>query len=326
MLDQLVREIRAGESRVLVVRGEAGVGKTALLEFLARSATGCAVVRAAGVESEMELPFAGLQQLFMRFEDRLDRLPAPQREALGSAFGLTAGKAPDRSLVGLAALGLLAEASEERPLVCLVDDAQWLDQASAQTLAFVARRLLAERVALVFALREPSSGHELTGLPELVVGGLGDDDARALLGAAVLGPVDELVRDRVIGEARGNPLALLEFPRGLTPAELAGGFGLPEALGLASRIEQGFARRLEPLPAPTRRLLLMAAVEPVGDATLLWRAARESGHRRSRGCSRRGGRVDRDRFARALSPSAGALGGTPDGGLGRRPRGASCFG
>jgi DNA-binding CsgD family transcriptional regulator len=277
MLDQLVREIRAGESRVLVVRGEAGIGKTALLEFLARSATGCAVVRAAGVESEMELPFAGLQQLFMRFHDRLDRLPAPQREALGSAFGLIAGKAPDRSLVGLAALGLLAEASEERPLVCLVDDAQWLDQASAQTLAFVARRLLAERVALVFALREPSSGHELTGLPELVVGGLGVDDARALLGAAVLGPVDELVRDRVIGEARGNPLALLEFPRGLTPAELAGGFGLPDALGLASRIEQGFARRLEPLPAPTRRLLLMAAVEPVGDATLLWRAAESLG-------------------------------------------------
>jgi DNA-binding CsgD family transcriptional regulator len=271
MLDQLVREIRAGESRVLVVRGEAGVGKSALLEFLAKNATGCAVVRAAGVESEMQLPFAGLQQLFIRFQDRLDHLPAPQQEALGSAFGLTAGKAPDRLLVGLAALGLLAEASEDRPLVCLVDDAQWLDQASAQTLAFVARRLLAERVALVFALREPSSGHELAGLPELVVGGLRDDDARALLGAAVFGPVDELVRDRVIGEARGNPLALLEFPRGLTPAELAGGFGLPDALGLASRIEQGFARRLEPLPAPTRRLLLMAAVEP------LWRAAESLG-------------------------------------------------
>jgi DNA-binding CsgD family transcriptional regulator len=277
MLDQLVREIRAGESRVLVVRGEAGVGKSALLEFLARNATGCAVVRAAGVESEMELPFAGLQQLFMRFLDRLDHLPAPQQEALGSAFGLTAGKAPDRFLIGLAALGLLAEASEDRPLVCLVDDAQWLDQASAQTLAFVARRLLAERVALVFALREPGGGHELTGLPELVVGGLGDDDARALLGAAVLGPVDELVRDRVIGEARGNPLALLEFPRGLTAAEFAGGFGMPDAHGLASRIEQGFARRLEPLPAPTRRLLLMAAVEPVGDATLLCRAAESLG-------------------------------------------------
>ena len=268
-----------------MLRGEAGVGKTALLEFLATNASGCGVVRAAGVESEMELAFAGLQQLCMPFQDRLDRLPAIQREALGSAFGLVAGRSPDRFLVGLAALSLLAEASEDRPLVCLVDDAQWLDEASARTLGFVARRLLAERVALVFALREPSGEHELTGLPDLVVRGLDDDDARALLDSVVIGSVDELVRDRVVAEAHGNPLALLEFPRGLTPAELAGGFGSPDTLGLASRIEQGFARRLEPLPVQTRQLLLMAAVEPVGDATLLWRAAESLGID-----SRRGGR------------------------------------
>jgi DNA-binding CsgD family transcriptional regulator len=276
-LEQLLRATRAGESRVLVVRGEAGVGKTALLEFLAANASGCDVVRAAGVESEMELAFAGLQQLCIPLQDRIDRLPEPQEEALGSAFGLIAGKSPDRLLVGLAALSLLAEASENRPLICLIDDAQWLDHASAQTLAFVARRLLAERVALVFALRQPSGEHELAGLPELVVRGLGDEDARALLDSVLIGQMDASVRDRVVGEAHGNPLALLEFPRGLTPAELAGGFGLPNSLGLASQIEQSFARRLEPLSAQTRQLLLMAAVEPVGDPTLLWRAAASLG-------------------------------------------------
>jgi hypothetical protein len=203
----------------------------------------------------------------------LDHLPGPQRDALGTAFGLSAGVSPDRFLVGLAVLSLLADVAEERSLVCVVDDAQWLDQASAQTLALVARRLLAEPVALVFAVRAGAPKQGLEGLPELPVCGLSDADARAVLEAALRGPLDEAVRDRIVAESRGNPLALLELPRGLTPAELAGGFGLPGVKPLASLIEQGFVRRLEPLPAQTRRLLLTAAAEAAGDVTLLWRAA-----------------------------------------------------
>jgi DNA-binding CsgD family transcriptional regulator len=272
-LDQLVADARAGRSAVLVLRGEAGAGKSALLEFVVTRAPDCRIARAAGVESEMELAFAGLHQLCGPMLDHLDRLPGPQRDALGTAFGLSAGGAPDRFLVGLAVLSLLADVAEDQPLVCVVDDAQWLDQASAQALAFVARRLLAEPVALVFAARTGGPKQGLEGLPELQVRGLSDVDARGLLGAALRGPLDEAVRDRIVAESRGNPLALLELPRGLTPAELAGGFGLPGTKPLASLIEQGFVRRLEPLPAQTRRLLLTAAAEGAGDVTLLWRAA-----------------------------------------------------
>ena len=204
-------------------------------------------------------------------------LPAPQQEALAVAFGLQEGSAPDRFLVALAVLSLLAEAAEARPLVCLVDDAQWLDRASAQVLAFVARRLLAERIAMVFAVREPSAADELAGLPELRVEGLAAADARSLLESAVPGRVDARVRDRILAETRGNPLALLELPRGLTPAELAGGFGLADARPLASRIEQTFLERVQALPRDTQRLLLTAAAEPLGDSSLLWRAAEQLG-------------------------------------------------
>lgn len=271
-LDRLLDEVRAGQSRVLVLRGEAGVGKTALLDYLHERASGCRVVRATGVESEMEIAFAGLHQLCAPMLGSLARLPDPQREALSTAFGLTAGEAPDRFLVGLAVLGLLSEAADERPIVCLVDQAQWLDHASAQALAFAARRLVAESVAVVFSVREPED-QELTGLPELVVEGLSAADARTLLDSVVPGRLDERVRDRIVAETRGNPLALVELPRGLTAAQLAGGFGRPDARLLASRIEQSFGRQLESLPTETRLLLLIAAAEPVGDVTLMWSAA-----------------------------------------------------
>ena len=272
-LDQLVTSVRSGPSRALVLRGEAGVGKSALLGYLLQHASGCDVVRAAGVESEMELAFAGLQQLCAPFVDRIERLAGPQRDALGTAFGLRGGDAPDRFLVGLAVLSLLSDAAEERPLVCVVDDAQWLDAASAQALAFVARRLGAESVGLVFAVRESAGERPFDGLPELVVGGLDDGDARALLEAVVAGPLDERVRDRLVAETHGNPLALLELPRGRTPAELAGGFGLNGGPALSGRIEERYQQRLGELPPATRLLLLVAAAEPVGDSLLLWKAA-----------------------------------------------------
>ena len=275
LLDRLLEAVRGGQSGVLVVAGEPGVGKTALLEYAIESASGFRVARTVGVEGEMELAFAALQQLCAPMLDRLGRLPAPQRGALGVAFGVSAGDAPDRFLVGLAVLSLLSEVADEQPLLCVVDDAQWLDRASAQALVFVARRLMAESVALVFATREPSE--ELRGLPDLLVQGLRDSDARALLGSVLRGPLDELVRDRFVAETRGNPLALLELPRGLTPAELAGGFGLPVAPALSGRIEESFRRRLAPLPATTRRLLLVAAAEPIGEPALLWRAAERLG-------------------------------------------------
>lgn len=264
---------------MLAVRGEAGVGKTALLGYLAATASGFRIARAVGVESEVELAFAGVHQLCAPMLGRLARLPGPQREALGTAFGLSAGEAPDLFLVGLAVLGLLSDVAGDGPLLCIVDDAQWLDRASARVLAFVARRLLAESVALVFAVRAPSEEQELQGLPELTIGGLSDGDARALLDSAVPGRLDERVRDRIVAETRGNPLALLELPRGLTAAELAGGFALPDARPLASLIEQSFLRRIQSLPAETQRLLLTAAAEPVGDVTLLKRAAGRLGIR-----------------------------------------------
>jgi len=274
-LDGLIDDIRRGESRSLVLRGEAGIGKTALLKYLVESAPDLTVVRAVGVESEMELAYASSHQLCAPMLDRLERLPPPQREALEIVFGLSAGPAPDRFLVGLAVLSLFSEVADERPLLCAVDDAQWLDQASALTLAFVARRLLAEPVGIVFATREP--GEALQHLPELEVHGVRNGDARALLSSALRFRLDERVRDRIVAETRGNPLALLELPRGLTATQLAGGFGLLGAQGLSGRIEESFVRQLQPLSDDARRLLLLAAAEPLGDPLLLSRAAERFG-------------------------------------------------
>ncbi|MEU9288191.1 AAA family ATPase [Streptomyces sp. NPDC048275] len=272
-LDDLLAGARGGRSGVLVLRGEAGIGKTELLKYLLDRATGCRIVRTAGVQSEMELSYAGLHQLCAPLLAGLDGLPEPQRDAIGTAFGLRGGDAPDRFLVGLATLSLLADAAGNQPLVCLIDDAQWLDRVSAQALEFVARRLLAESVVLVFAVREPSAGEALGSLPELTVTGLTEHDSRTLLDSVVTGPLDQRVRDRIVAESRGNPLALLELPRGMTAAEMVGGFGRPDARPLSSQIEQGFLRRIQTLPAESQRLLLTAAAEPLGDVTLLRRAA-----------------------------------------------------
>jgi tetratricopeptide (TPR) repeat protein len=276
-LDRLIDVVQAGESRALVVRGYPGVGKSVLLDHMAgqASGSGCRVARVVGMQSEMELAFAGLHQLCAPMLEHVGRIPVPQQEALRTAFGLSAGPPPDRFFVGLAVLSLLSEVAGERPLIGLIDDEQWLDQASAQALGFVARRLAADPVGLVFAAREPSA--ELAGLPELVVEGLRDDDARALLDSALAGPLDEQVRDLIVAETRGNPLALLELPRGLTPAELAGGFGLPGAAPPAGRIEDSFARQLGALPDQTRRLVQLAAADPSGDRSLVWRAAGRPG-------------------------------------------------
>jgi DNA-binding CsgD family transcriptional regulator len=271
VLDRFVAGVRAGEGQALVVRGEPGVGKTVLLDYLARRASGCRVARAAGVQSEMELAFAGLHQLCAPMLDHAESLPVPQREALQTAFGLSAGPVPDRFLVGLAVLGLLSETAGERPLVCVVDDQQWLDHASAQALGFAARRLAADPVGLVFAARVP--GKDVAGLPELVVEGLADGDARELLDSVLTGPLDARVRDRIIADTHGNPLALLELPAGLTPAQRTGGFGLPGAVPLDGRIEESFRRQLETLPAQTQRLVQLAAADPSGDPVLVWRAA-----------------------------------------------------
>ena len=261
-LDGLLAGVRAGHSAALVIRGEAGVGKTALLDYVAESAD-LRVLRAAGVESEMELAFAALHQMCGSVLDRLGRLPGPQRDALGTAFGLQAGPPPDRFLIGLAVLSLLAEVTEDGPLVCVIDDARWLDRASARVLAFAARRLVAESVLMIFAVREPDA--DLDGLPELVVQGLRGADARQLLRSVVPWPLDEQVADQIVAEARGNPLALLELPRARSPAQLAGGFGLPEVLPLPGRIEDSFLRRVEALPSSARLWLVVAAAEPTGD-------------------------------------------------------------
>jgi DNA-binding CsgD family transcriptional regulator len=274
VLDRLLADIRTGDSRALVVHGEPGVGKTALLDYLAGQASGCRLTRAAGVESEMEFAYAGLQQLCAPMLDRLEHLPAPQHDALATAFGISAGPAPDRFLIGLAVLGMFSDIAEEQPLVCLVDDVQWLDRASAQVVTFVARRLRAESVGLVLATHVPNA--EIAELPELQVSGLRDADARALLDAVLTAPLDARVRDRLVAETRGNPLALLELPHLLPPEELAGGFGLPAAARL-SATEENFRRRVEAFPEATRRLLLLAAAEPLGDLALLWRAAARLG-------------------------------------------------
>ncbi|GAA4206321.1 LuxR family transcriptional regulator [Microbispora amethystogenes] len=280
-LGGLLDDVRSGQSRALVLRGEAGVGKTALLDDLAARARGFRVVRVAGVQSEMELAFAGLHQLCAPMTDGLARLPSPQAGALRAACGLSAGQAPDRFLVGLATLGLLAEAARDQPLLCLVDDAQWLDQASVQALAFAARRLRAESVAMCFATRVPDETPDVpglpeppvTGLPELTVTGLPEGEARALLRSVLPGPWDGRALDRIVAETRGNPLALLELAKDSTPADLAGGFGLPGTRALTGRLQELYQRRVLSLPSRTRRLLLVAAAEPGGDPGLLWRAA-----------------------------------------------------
>jgi DNA-binding CsgD family transcriptional regulator len=273
VLDRMLEGAGSGRAAALVLRGEAGVGKTALLEYVSAQAVDWQIARAAGVDSELELAFAGLHQLCGPMLDLLERLPIPQRDALRVAFGLSGGTAPDRFLVGVAVLSLLSEVADDRPLLCLIDDAQWLDQASAQALGFVARRVAAEPVSMVFAVREPSAERELVGLPELEVEGIGEDDARILLASAIPGRLDQDVADRIVAETRGNPLALLELPRGLSQAQLAGGFGLPDTRPLSRRVEQSFLERVRSLPVESQLLLLLASAEPVGDVTLLWRAA-----------------------------------------------------
>jgi DNA-binding CsgD family transcriptional regulator len=275
MLDQLAAAIRGGESRVLVLCGEPGVGKTALLDYLAEQATDYQLVRATGVQSEMELAFAALHQLCAPMLSNLDDLPVPQGDALRIAFGMNSGPTPDKFLIGLAVLNLLSEFAEQRPLLCMVDDEQWLDQASAQVLGFVARRVVVESVGLVFAARVPS--RDLVGLPELKIVGLQKADASALLDAELAGPLDIRVRDLILAETRGNPLALLELSRGLKPEQLAGGFGLLGAAEPTERVEESFRRRIEGLPAQTRHLLVVAAADPVGDPALVWRAAARLG-------------------------------------------------
>jgi DNA-binding CsgD family transcriptional regulator len=270
-LDRVLATARAGSSAVLVLRGEAGIGKTALLDYAAGRAVGFRTVGVFGIEAEMELPFASLHQLCAPLLGGLQELPEPQRHALSVAFGLREGEAPDRFLLGLAVLGLLAAAARDRPLACLLDDAHWLDEGSLQVLGFVARRLMADSTALLFALREPCDDRALAGLPDMTVHGLGEPDARALLASAVRAPLDPLVRDRIIAEAHGNPMALLHLPR--APAELAGGFWLPGRRPLDSRIEDAFQQQCRSLPPDSARLVLTAAAEPTGDVSLLWRAA-----------------------------------------------------
>ena len=271
VLDRLIEAVGTGESRALTVRGEPGVGKTALLEYVVERASGFRVVRAAGVESEMELAFAGLHQLLASMLDRLDGLPAPQSEALRTAFGLASGRPADRFFVGLAVLSLLSDVAEEQPLLCVVDDEQWLDRASADVLAFVARRLDRESVGLIFATRAASD--QLAGLPELVVEGLSEADSGALLDSILTAPLDPGVREQIISETRGIPLAMLELLRDLTPAELAGGFGLAGGVRVSGGIEETFRRRIDALPSDSRRLLQLAAADPLGDPLLVWRAA-----------------------------------------------------
>ena len=275
MLDRTLQSARDGHGGVLALYGDPGVGKTALLDYAAEAGADFTLVRAVGVEGEMELAFAAVQQLCSPSLHLMERLPEPQRVALSVALGLSAGPPPNTFLVGLAVLNLVSEAADEQPLLCLVDDSQWLDRASARVLAFVARRLLAERIAMIFAAREPIDA--LRGVAEFRVEPLSRRDARALLDSVLPARLDERVLERIVAETRGNPLALIELPRGLTPAQLAGGFGLPGALPLSARIEESFTRRLAQLPRDSRRLLLLAAADATGDAALLWRAAQQQG-------------------------------------------------
>ena len=293
-LDRLLTNVRQGRSQVIVVRGVAGVGKTALLRYAAQQAKGFRIAQVDGVESEMELPFAALHHLCTPMLDRLVAIPQRQQTALRVAFGVSAGEPPDRFVLALATLSLMAEVADERPLLCLVDDAQWLDGASRQILGFVARRLAAEPLGMVFAIREPADERDLVGLTEMRLDGLAEEDARALLESSIHGRLDERVRDRIVAETRGNPLALLELPSGLGATGLAGGFGLPDAADVPATIEDYYRRCVAALPEATQKLLLLAAADAVGDATLLWRAAQVLGAREGRcragrqplGCSR----------------------------------------
>ncbi|GAA5122297.1 LuxR family transcriptional regulator [Alloalcanivorax gelatiniphagus] len=275
-LRALIAGVEVGVGASLVITGEPGIGKTALLDHLRETAANCQLARVAGVEAEVELAFGALHQLCAPFFGHLDRLAAPQRQALETAFGISEGRPPDRFLVGLAVLSLLAYAAEDEPLVCIVDDAQWLDQISAQTFAFVARRLMVERLGLVFAMRDTIDAHPLQGLPQMQLTGLDERDARTLLATVTRGKFDERVRDRIVAEARGNPLAILELPHELTAAEQAGEVG-PLTGSLANHIELEFRRRIDALSPQARRLLLLAAAEPLGDTVLLRRAADDLG-------------------------------------------------
>ena len=273
VLDGLLAQVREGDSGALVLRGEAGVGKTALLRYIARQASGFQVAQLTGIEAEMELPFAGLHQLCTAIPDRFEALPAPQKAALTTALGLVGGTVPERFIVGLAMLSLLSAVAEERPMLCLVEDAQWLDAASAQIIGLVARRVHAESVAIVVAVREPADGHDFDGLPELRLEGLPEHDADTLLASVVTGRLDNRVADRIVGESRGNPLALLELPARMSAAELVG-FELPGAVELPAHIEDHYLRRIRELPEATQQLMLVAAAEPLGDPQVVLRAAR----------------------------------------------------
>jgi hypothetical protein len=277
-LDQIVAAARQGGSAVLAVRGEAGVGKTALLDYAQAAAADLQVIRIDCVESEMELSFAAVHQLLRPFLATLDILPVPQRAALRLAFGMAEGQTPDRFLVGLAALGLLAGQASRKPLLCLVDDAHCLDQESADVLAFVARRLDADSIAIVFAVREPAPAPgRLAGLPELRLAGLAEKDARALLAAAAGTRLGRPVADQVIAETGGNPLALIEIGRQLADGGLDGDPFLSGPLPLGRRLEQRYLREVRELPAATQSLLLAAAADPTGDPGLLARAGVELG-------------------------------------------------
>ena len=272
-IDDALVSARGGRSAVLVIRGEPGVGKTELLRYAARQAAGLRVAHVEGIQAEIELPVSGIQRLCAPLLDAVEELPEPQQKALGVAFGLSSGDAPDKFLVAVAVLNLLAANATERPLLCLVDDAQWLDVTSLGALGFVARRLVADAVAVIIALREPATTTALDGLPQLMLTGLDEPDARALLSRVVPGRIHEGVRDRIIGETRGNPLALQELSHRMTPAELAGGYAPAASDDLPSLLTQEYQRRIAELGAPTQLLMLLAAAEPLGDAALLWRAA-----------------------------------------------------
>jgi DNA-binding CsgD family transcriptional regulator len=272
-LDAALDRVQAGESAVLVLRGEAGIGKTALLGYVRQRATDCRTLQISGIESELELPFAALHQLCASLLGDVEAMPEHQDQALRVALGMAAGPAPDRFLVGLAVLSLVAEVAAKQPLLCLVDDAQWLDEASCQVLGVVARRLLAESVMLVLAVRETGERHLFPGVPELTLEGLAEEDARQLLAAATPGHLDDRVRERLVSETRGNPLALLELVRSMSEAELSGGFAVPSITMSTGLLEEHYLKKVHALPEPTRLLLLIAAADPTGDATMLWRAA-----------------------------------------------------
>jgi AAA ATPase domain len=277
VLADLLRRARAGHAGVVVLRGEEGIGKSALLDDLAVRAPDCCICRAVGVESEMELAYAGLQQLCEPIIDRRADLPSPRRDALEKVFGLSTGSPPDRFLVGMAVLDLVGIVAERQPVVWIVDDAQWLDRSSLQAIGFVSRRLPAATVAIMIAARDTGGDGELAGLPELRLAGLSTEDAGTLFDSVVTGPTDPAVRDRIIAETRGNPLALLELPRAWTAAELVEGLAESARVTLTGQLELAFAKRLGELPPDTQTFLALAAAEPKGDPALLWSAAQQLG-------------------------------------------------